>query len=134
MANSPSTKPKVLIIIPAFNEARSIKSLLKEIKSLHPTYPIVVINDGSTDETLAEAGDVTVVTHPYNLGIGGAVQTGFKIAQAEDVDIAVQIDGDGQHDPAYLEELMKPVIDGTLDLAIGSRFLSADSAFRSTFR
>ncbi len=129
------TSPKILIIIPAFNEERSIRLVVQRIRSLHPEVSIVVVNDGSSDRTLEEARaeGARVVSLPYNLGIGGAVQTGFKVAQREGFDIAVQIDGDAQHDPAYLKALLAPVIAGELDMCIGSRFLSKTSAFRSTF-
>lgn len=125
---------KILIIIPAYNEARAIKSLVKEIKTKHPKVSILVVNDGSLDQTRreAEAAGAWVVSLPYNLGIGGAVQTGFKIADEEDFDIAVQMDGDAQHDPASLSDLLKPVLTGSLDLCIGSRFLAPDSVFQST--
>ena len=126
--------PKILVIIPAFNEERSIRHVVRSIRSLHPEVSILVVNDGSSDATLKEARaeGARVVSLPYNLGIGGAVQTGFKVAQREGFDIAVQIDGDAQHDPAYLKTLLAPVIAGELDMCIGSRFLS-DSAFKSTF-
>ncbi len=125
--------PKILIIIPAFNEEDSIRHVVESIRSLHPEMVIVVVNDGSSDGTLKEAraAGARVVSLPYNLGIGGSVQTGFKVAQREGFDIAVQIDGDAQHDPAYLKALLAPVIAGELDMCIGSRFLS-NSAFKST--
>lgn len=129
------TNKKILIIIPAFNEARTISPLIKEIKKKHPLLSILVVNDGSTDSTpqVAGAAGALVVSHPYNLGIGGAVQTGFKIAKEEGFGIAVQIDGDGQHNPDSLKDLLKPVTAGELDLCIGSRFLSKNSPFQSTF-
>ena len=125
---------KILVIVPAFNEERSVKYVVKRIKKLHPEVKVVVVNDGSTDGTAREAraAGAYVASLPYNLGIGGAVQTGFKIAQREDYDIAVQIDGDAQHDPTYLKEVVAPVISGQLDLCVGSRFLSESSTFKST--
>ena len=122
-------------MIPAYNEGSIIRRLVKEIKRLHPKFPILVINDGSTDSTSKEAADAgaEVVDLPYNLGIGGAVQTGYKIACEDGYDIAVQIDGDAQHDPAYLMDILKPVMSGELDLCIGSRFLNTRSEFKSTF-
>ncbi len=127
--------PKILVIIPAFNEEDSIRHVVESIRSLHPEVAIVVINDGSSDGTLKEAraAGARVVSLPYNLGIGGSVQTGFKVAQREGFDIAVQIDGDAQHDPAYLKALLRPLLSGELDMCIGSRFLSNSSEFKSTF-
>lgn len=126
---------KILLIIPALNEGGAIFRLVREIKSKHPGIDLVVVNDGSTDNTTAEAerAGALVAPLPYNLGIGGAVQTGFKIAAREGYDVAVQIDGDAQHDPQYLPALLKPVLDGKLDLAIGSRFLSGRFGFKSTW-
>jgi glycosyltransferase involved in cell wall biosynthesis len=126
---------KVLIIVPALNESRVIGRLIKEIKSHCPQGTIVVINDGSQDDTAPEAemAGAQVVSLPYNLGIGGAVQTGFKIAAEGDYDAAVQIDGDAQHDPQYLHRVLEPVLTGKLDLCIGSRFLAEGPGFKSTF-
>ncbi len=126
---------KVLVIVPAFNEERSIQYVVKRVKSLYPDFKVLVINDGSTDRTAEEAlkAGASVINLPYNLGIGGTVQTGFKIADKEGYDIAVQIDGDAQHDPAYLKHVIAPVIADEADMCIGSRFLSRKSAFRSTF-
>ena len=129
------TAKKVLVIVPAFNEERSIQYVVKRVKSLYPDFKVLVINDGSTDRTAEEAvkAGASVITLPYNLGIGGTVQTGFKVAEKEGYDIAVQIDGDAQHDPAYLKNILAPVISGQFDMCIGSRFLSETSAFKSTF-
>ena len=126
---------KVLIIIPAYNEGHLIRRLIKEIGTAYPHYPILVIDDGSQDNTAdeARAGGAQVVRLPFNLGIGGAVQTGYKMALEEGYDIAVQMDGDAQHDPAYLPDILKPVFKDQLDLVVGSRFLGQDTEFRSTF-
>ncbi len=126
---------KILIIIPAYNESASLSGLLKEIKSQHPHITTLVVNDGSSDQTedRVQHSGSRLVNHPYNLGIGGAVQTGFKVAADEDYDIAVQIDGDAQHDPAYLNALLKPILTDKLDLVIGSRFLDTHHGFQSTF-
>jgi glycosyltransferase involved in cell wall biosynthesis len=124
---------KVLIIVPAYNEENAIGFLIKEIKKLHPSYPIVVINDGSSDNT-AEAADSAgayAVSLPFNLGIGGAVQTAFKIAHDLGFDATIQIDGDAQHDPRYLKDVLEPVLAGKLDLCIGSRFIKK-TGFKST--
>lgn len=126
---------RILVVIPAYNEARAIRFLVKEIKAKHPQVSILVVNDGSSDQTRqeAEAAGASVVSLPYNLGIGGAVQTGFKIADEEDFDVAVQMDGDAQHDPASLKDLLEPILANKLDLCIGSRFLDPNSVFQSTF-
>lgn len=127
---------KILIIIPAFNEGHSIRKTLEEIQSSFPEADRLVINDGSTDDTEEEAlkSGAFVATLPCNLGIGGAVQTGYQIAYEKHYDIAVQVDGDGQHDPSYLKNLIEPVQEGRLDLCIGSRFLDKHfSSYRSTF-
>ena len=129
-------KPKILIMVPAFNEAESIGKLIEEILVAIPQADLVIINDGSGDHTAEEAlkAGALVASLPHNLGIGGAIQTGFQIACEEDYDVAVQIDGDGQHDPSYVSQLIQPVLDGTLELCIGSRFLDKTSGtYRSTW-
>ncbi len=129
-------EPKILIIVPAFNESGSIARLIKEIRTSLPQADLVIINDGSRDLTEEEAtkAGALVATLPFNLGIGGSVQTGYQIAFEQNYDVAVQIDGDGQHDPAYAAELIQPVLEGRLDLCIGSRFMDGPSSenFRST--
>lgn len=129
------SEKKVLIVVPAFNEGAVIARLVKEIKSLYPHYHMLIVDDGSSDKTTqeAEAAGATVIHHPYNLGIGGAVQTGFKIAKEDNYDAVIQVDGDAQHDPKYIQTVLKPVLENELDLAIGSRFLKSESDFRSTF-
>lgn len=127
--------PKILIIIPAFNEGASIRQLLTEVASVFPQADRIVINDGSRDHTEEEAliTGSRVASLPYNLGIGGAVQTGYQIALEQGYDIAIQLDGDGQHDPAYLKKVLEPVASGQLDFCIGSRFLDKNApSFRST--
>lgn len=126
---------KVLIMIPAYNEGRAIKRLVHDIRTLYPSFTILVINDGSADNTAQEAraGQAQLISLPYNLGIGGAVQTGYKLALRDGFDATIQIDGDAQHDPAYLMDVLNPVLRDELDLCIGSRFLSDKSKFKSTF-
>jgi glycosyltransferase involved in cell wall biosynthesis len=116
---------KMLIIIPALNEERVIGDVIADIRHNAPGMDIVVINDGSADATgaVAAAAGVTVVNLPYNLGIGAAVQTGYKYAKRNGYDIAVQFDGDGQHRADQLEALLAPLIKGEADAVIGSRFL-----------
>ena len=128
-------KKKILIVVPAYNEEGSIQNTIAEIFSACPFYSILVVNDGSLDATFKKAKQtkVMVVSLPYNLGIGGAVQTGFKYAQGNDYDIVVQVDGDGQHDVGYLEQLLNPIIKNEADLTIGSRFLPPFSEYQSSF-
>ena len=124
--------PRVLVVIPAYNEHESILATVNKIKSFG--YDYVVVNDGSKDDTLAicRANHLNVLDLPQNLGIGGAVQAGHKYAQRFGYDIDVQVDGDGQHDPAYIKDLVTLIQDGA-DLAVGSRFLKQTDGFQSTF-
>jgi glycosyltransferase involved in cell wall biosynthesis len=124
---------KRLAIVPAFNEEASIGRVIDEIRALDPVFDIVVIDDGSVDRTAAVASDrgVYVVRLPFNLGIGGAMQTGYRFALEHGYDVAVQIDGDGQHDPRELPKILAPVLDGRADLVVGSRF-GAEGEFRSS--
>lgn len=119
---------KILLIIPAFNEAQNLPTLLMELRQRYGQYNIVVVDDASTDQTAQVAGShgIPVLRLPANLGIGGAVQTGFKYAVRNGYDIAVQLDGDGQHDPAWIEQLIKPIVLGEMDCVIGSRYLGQD--------
>lgn len=124
---------RVAVIVPAFNEARSLPALAAELRA-HPLRPdVCVIDDGSSDGTAAVASGLglAVVRLPFNLGIGGAVQAGYAWCAARGHDVAVQVDGDGQHDVAFLEALLEPVRGGRADLVVGSRFL-APGGFRST--
>ncbi len=116
---------KRLIIIPAYNEAENLPKLISSINNLLPEFDYVIINDGSTDNTrkLCEQDGLNVVTLPINSGIGVAVQTGYKYAFYNDYDIAIQIDGDGQHDVNYLKEIIAPLEKDEADVVIGSRFI-----------
>ena len=120
---------KVLIIIPAFNEEKSIKNVINQTRKVIPAADIIVINDGSIDNTgfFAEQEGAIAVNLPVNLGIGGAMQTGYLYAHYYNYDIAVQVDGDGQHDPSYINSLLQPLLDDTADIVIGSRFLETSS-------
>lgn len=115
-----------LAIVPAFNEEESVADVVADIRRSAPGFDIVVIDDGSLDETAKRArlAGADVVSHPFNLGIGGAVQSGFKYALERGYDYAVQVDGDGQHDARYIETLVEAITSETeLDLVGGSRFL-----------
>ncbi len=120
-------------IVPAFNEERNVGRVLDELRALDPGLDVVVVSDGSTDGTVAVAASrgAHVISLPFNLGIGGAVQTGFRYAWEEGYELAVRLDGDGQHDPAELRDLVAPVVAGEADLAIGSRFV-AGGGYRSS--
>ena len=122
-----------LVIVPAFNEAANLPGVLSAIRLSNPTWDIVVVDDGSSDTSAQVAGKMgaVVLRSVLNLGIGGAVQTGFLWAREREYDLAVQIDGDGQHDPQFIPALVAPISAGELDLVIGSRFLEP-GGFRST--
>ena len=127
-------KHRVLIIVPAYNEAEGIGSLLDELHEHVPEAHVVVIDDASTDRTASVAGEkgVKVISLPFNLGIGGAVQTGFRYAWNEGYESAVQVDGDGQHPPEEVPRLLTALEDGKVDVVVGSRFLSS-GGHKSTF-
>ena len=111
-------------IVPALNEERSVARVIAELRAFDPGLEIVVVSDGSTDRTaeVAEASGAHALRLPFNLGIGGAVQTGFLYAFEHDFDLAVRVDGDGQHDPSQLGAVLAPVLAGDADIAVGSRF------------
>ncbi|MBQ3469153.1 MAG: glycosyltransferase family 2 protein [Bacilli bacterium] len=129
---------KVLIIIPAYNEEANILKVYNSImdynKKNKTNYDVIVINDCSKDRTseICHDNSIPVVDLIHNLGIGGAVQTGYKYAYYHDYDIAVQFDGDGQHDIRYVKDIVNPIIDGKADMVIGSRFIGKKSKFKST--
>lgn len=118
-----------LAVVPAFNEADSIAAVLAELDRECPHCDVVVIDDGSLDRTvaIADAAGAAVVPLPFNLGIGGAVQTGFLYAAQHGYDVVVQVDGDGQHDPAQVEALVRPIITGGADVVVGSRYAGGGS-------
>ena len=127
---------KVLIIIPAYNEAENIVHVVRHMMEQAPQYDYLVVNDGSTDNTLAlcRRENFRYLDLPINMGIGGAVQAGYVYAHKYDYDIAVQMDGDGQHDIAYLERMLAPVLSGEADVVIGSRFLEKEGFQSSASR
>ena len=124
---------KALAVVPAYNEEESLLSTVNEIRSKAPQVDIVVVDDGSKDATAQRAREagVSVLVLPVNLGVGAALQTGFRFALQEGYDAAVQVDADGQHDPADLPALLAPLENGEAELSIGSRFLEGSEAFRS---
>jgi hypothetical protein len=123
-----------LAIVPALNEETTVVRVIEEIKAFDPGFDIVVVDDGSTDRTAGLAADrgAHVLRLPFNLGIGGAMQTGYRFAFERGYDIAVQIDGDGQHDPAQLPAILEPVVSGRADLCVGSRF-AGGMGYQSSF-
>lgn len=127
---------KILVIVPAYNEEQSVGEVIKRIKENIPQSTVLVINDGSKDNThnAALSAGAKVIDLPFNLGIGGAMQTGYLYAFQNDYDIAVQVDADGQHDPAYLRRLIKPVAKDLADMCIGSRYICKTSYRSSVLR
>lgn len=125
---------KVLLIIPAYNEEENILKTCNKIKKENKELDFIVINDGSKDNTLKilKENNIPHIDLIHNLGIGGAVQTGYKYALEHNYDIAVQFDGDGQHDVRYVEKLIKPIMDNEADFTIGSRFIEELSTFKSS--
>jgi glycosyltransferase involved in cell wall biosynthesis len=124
---------KILVIIPVFNEEETLRGVILGIRSFLSQADILVVNDGSTDSTgsIAREEGVLVLEHPYNMGIGATMQTGFLYALRNGYDIAIQVDGDGQHHPEFLPFLIKPLLAGQSNLVIGSRYL-LEGGFKST--
>lgn len=130
---------KVLLIVPSYNEEDNVLSNYKKIidynKKHNTNYDVIVINDGSKDKTeeICIENNIPHISLVHNLGIGGAVQTGYKYAYENDYDIAVQFDGDGQHDVRYVKDIIKPIKENKADMAIGSRFIDKSSSnFKSS--
>lgn len=123
-----------MAVIPAYQEEASLPIVLAQLREVRPDIDVLVVDDGSADKTaeVARAAGVYVISLPFNLGIGGAVQTGLHYASRNGYDVAVQFDADGQHLASELDKILSPVLSGEADVAIGSRFLSADG-FKSSF-
>lgn len=121
---------KTLVVIPAYNEARTIQAVVRRTREELPSADIVVVNDGSSDDTpaLAEETGATVLNLPCNIGYGGALQTGFRFAAQRGYDVVVTIDGDGQHDPSFAQQLITTMQAEGADVVIGSRFLHGEYA------
>ncbi len=133
---SPPLTIRICAIIPAYNEETNIAVTLNDLRVHHPEIVAVVVDDASTDNTRAAARlpGVTVLTPAVNLGIGGAVQTGLKYALAQQFDMAVQFDGDGQHMAAEIDGLMSPIVRGEADVVCGSRFTMDQEVHIGWFR
>lgn len=125
---------KLLVIIPCYNEQENIVNTIERLRRTCPQADYLVVNDCSTDasEAILQAHGYNHVQLPVNLGIGGGVQTGYRYAVEHGYDVAIQMDGDGQHDPAYLMDVVAPVAAGELDMAIGSRFIKKEG-FQTSF-
>jgi glycosyltransferase involved in cell wall biosynthesis len=123
-----------IAIVPAFNEEDAVGRVIDGIRAYDAGFEVVVVDDGSTDRTAAaaRAHGAHVLRLPFNLGIGGAVQTGFRYAFEEGFDLAVRLDGDGQHDPSQLGSIVTPVVEGAADVVVGSRYLDRSAGYRSS--
>lgn len=123
---------RILVVIPAFNEAQTIESVIRDVKSLDRNLDVVVIDDGSTDETLhiASINNVPVLRMPFNSGVGAAMRLGFRFAYLHDYDIAIQVDGDGQHLASEIPRLIEHLVG--YDIVVGSRFANGAESFRVT--
>ena len=126
---------RLVAVVPAWNEAGAIGSVVDEIRAFDPGIEVVVVDDSSTDDTVevARKHGATVLALPFNVGIGGAVQTGFRYARDEGYELAVRLDGDGQHAATELGKLLDPIRAGEADLVIGSRFVDPGSTYRPPF-
>lgn len=131
---------RILIIIPAYNEQDSILNVYNNIIQYNlencTNYDIIVINDGSTDNTgnICMEYGIPVINLVHNLGIGGAVQTGYKYAFKKNYDYAIQFDGDGQHEISCVKDILSPIINGEAEFVVGSRFIDKSSSeFKSSF-
>ena len=123
---------KILVIIPCYNEEKNIVNTVNDLKKVNVDY--IVINDGSTDNSLKvlRENNINHINLINNVGIGGVMQTGYKYALKNNYDIAIQFDGDGQHDASYIKDLIKPIKEKRANLVVGSRFVWNESEFKST--
>ena len=123
---------RIVAIVPAYREEAAVGGVVTEIKDYNPAIDVVVVDDGSPDGTAAAASKAgaSVVRLPFNLGIGAAVQTGFRYALERGYDTAVRLDGDGQHDPAELTKLLDVLAQGSADVVTGSRFVAGEKGYR----
>ncbi len=132
----PEKLPRTLIIIPALNEAANIARVVAQLQAHVPQSDILVINDGSRDDTarIARGCGAFVLDMPYNVGIGAAVQTGFKFAAQQGYTVVLRSDGDGQHDPQDMQRLLAALLEDQADMVVGSRFLDAGDSQAGGYR
>ncbi|MEG2923915.1 MAG: glycosyltransferase family 2 protein [Oscillospiraceae bacterium] len=125
---------KTLVIIPCYNEEENIVTVVNRLRDVAPQYDYLIVNDCSTDksELICKENGFNYISLPVNLGIGGGVQSGYLYACEHGYDITVQMDGDGQHNPKYLNAVVDPVASGELDMCIGSRFINKQG-FQTSF-
>lgn len=126
-----SQSEQVLIVVPAYNEARNLAPVLRGVRAAVPDADVLVVDDGSTDETgaVARRAGASVVCHAFNLGYGAALQTGFKYALARRYEYVVHLDGDGQHEPSGIHDVLRGLRAGTADVIVGSRYLGRPPAW-----
>jgi glycosyltransferase involved in cell wall biosynthesis len=129
------TEGRVVAVVPAWNEEEAIARVVDEIRAFDAAVDVVVVDDASRDGTAAAAAaaGATVLRLPFNVGIGGAVQTGIRYARDEGYEVAARLDGDGQHDASELGKLLAPIRAGDADLVIGSRFVDPGGSYRPPF-
>jgi hypothetical protein len=127
---------KILIIVPAYNEEASLPGVIRDLREHIPSADVLVVNDGSRDATVLVARELGVMALdlPFNLGIGGAMQTGYLYAERNGYDIAVQFDGDGQHLASEIQKLLEPLEANRADLVVGSRFMNIGGYKAPVFR
>ena len=124
---------RCLVIVPVLNEAGSIRKVVQRLRRALPEYDVLVVDDGSTDDTVRQVPAGTpVVSLPFNLGIGGAMQTGYRYAALHGYDVAIQVDGDGQHRPSEVRRLVESLQAQNVDLVVGSRFLE-ETRYKQSF-
>jgi len=127
---------RILIIIPVYNEAQNIEKVISQLTKSAPEVSYLIVNDCSIDNTvdICKRNNYNYISLPINLGIGGGVQAGYQYALDHDFDIAIQMDGDGQHDAKYIDKMIQPIIENKADIVIGSRFITGEGFQSSRLR